>query len=134
MTAAPLSYSNLLFYTTYDPPVEDEDLCTETLGESFLHVVDLVTGTASYSAGFTGALGLDNNDTLIQTTGLGKGYANQSYLLVGLDRQSNETQIHTKTPLDTAEIANTPVKLPPKSTGPVWGNDGRTSWRELKIQ
>lgn len=126
-SAPPLSFKSLLFYTHYDPPVSDGDLCSNEFGISYLNVVDLVTGTASFTSNFEGPLGLDGDDNIIDSVALGDGYAYRSYLFIGPDTETGDSRILIKSPLSTGQIKDTAVTIPPSP-------NGRTSWRELEIQ
>lgn len=127
-SASPLAFRNFLFYTDYAPPAADANLCANEFGESYLNVVDVTTGTASFfrDPSFDGPLGLDGFD--IETSvRLGDGYANQSYLFTGPDPSTGRPRLVIKTPLSTGEIHDTTLSLPPSQ-------GGRTSWKELEIQ
>ena len=89
-------------------------------------MVDLVTGTASFTDNFGGPLG-DDGTNITKSAELGDGYANQSYLFIGPDPESGKSRILIKSPLSTGEIKDTAVQIPPSP-------NGRTSWRELEIQ
>lgn len=126
LSATALSFRNLLFFTEYEPAISDGNQCTNEFGSSYLNVVDLTTGTAAFTAGFDGPLGLDG-DNLTKQSKIGDGFAHQSYLFIGPDRESGKNTILIKTPLSTGAIPDTPINIPPRPSG-------RTSWREMEIQ
>ena len=130
ISAAALTFRNFLFFTDYNPPDPTLSQCTNKFGESFLNVVDISTGTASFTPGavFDGPLGLEGQSTILKTqTKLGFGYASQSSLFPGADPKTGKPRLIIKTPLSTGEIKDTVIALPP-------GVGGRTSWTELEIQ
>ena len=127
-SASPLAFRNFLFYTDYAPPVADANICANEFGQSYLNVVDITTGTASFfrDTRFDGPLGVDGAD--IETSILlGDGYASQSYLFTGPDPRTGRPRLIIKSPLSTGEIHDTELGLPPSQ-------GGRTSWKELEIQ
>ena len=126
-SASPLSFKSLLFYTYYEPVILDGTECTNEFGDSTLNVVDLVTGTASFTKAFAGPLGLDAGGNIEKSSYLGEGYAYQSYLFVGPDPETGNSRILIKSPLSTGEISDTAVMIPPSP-------NGRTSWREIEVQ
>ena len=125
-TASPLIFKNLMFYTSYDPPMVDNNLCLNEFGTSYLSVVDLVTGTTISADEFDGPLGKDGND-FIKTTKIGSGYAFQSYLFIGPDPVTGDARVSVKSPTGSGAIPEIDVDLAPIISG-------RTSWLELEIQ
>jgi type IV pilus assembly protein PilY1 len=127
-SASALAFRNFLFFTDFEPAIEDANICEGDFGTSYLNVVDLTTGVAPFinADGFDGPLG-EENGIITSSTVIGQGYANQSFLFVGPDPETGKSRVILKTPLATGQIADTTVTIPP-------GTSGRTSWRELEIK
>jgi type IV pilus assembly protein PilY1 len=127
-TAPPISFRNTVFYTYFEPPVEDGNQCKGEFGTSFINAVDIVTGTASYVSEFGGIFGTDSDDNLNTTKVFGKGAATGINVFVIEDPQGGKNNLlRIRGGTDAGTIADIGGAIAPRP-------NGRSSWRELKVQ
>ena len=127
-TAPAISFRNIVFYTFFEPPVEDFNQCQGEFGTSFIKAVDIVTGTVSYTPGFAGIFGTDLDGNLNATEVFGKGAATGTDIFVIEDpRGSKDNRLRVRGGTDAGEITDIVATIAPRP-------NGRTSWRELEVQ
>jgi len=127
-TTSGVIFRDLLSYTFFEPPIPDDNQCTDELGVSFLRIVDLSTGVAFFSPDFDGPLGLDGNGNIEDTFRIGVGANVQLDAVVSDDPTGQRpASINLCASQSTGVFVCKKADLPP-------GRGGRTSWQELEIQ
>ncbi|MFT4629030.1 MAG: hypothetical protein ACI9WC_000084 [Arenicella sp.] len=127
-TAPAISFRNTVFYTFFEPPIEDRNQCQGEFGTSFINAVDIVTGTASFVSAFSGVFGTDSEGNLKTTEVFGKGAATGINVFVVEDPAGGKSsQLRIRGGTDAGEIADIGGAIAPRPSG-------RSSWRELKVQ
>jgi type IV pilus assembly protein PilY1 len=131
-TAPAVFFRNLVFYSFFVPPVPDGNQCQGEFGTSFVNSADIVTGTASYTAGFSGTFGTDANGDLNLTETFGKGASSGIDLLVvenpyGTANGGKGSKLLLRGGTDAGEVPGVGGAIAPRP-------NGRKSWRELEVQ